>query len=126
MSESPARATSILVVDDHADTVKVLAKLLKSAGYSVSAAGSLAEARRICQATKFDLVIADVSLPDGNGLDLLPQIAETCPAKGIIVSGDSKELYKHVSATSQWSDYLVKPIMFENLLASIGRVLAGS
>ena len=125
MSESPALRPSILVVDDHADSVKVLARLLKSAGYSASTAGSLAEARHLCQATKFDLVIADVCLPDGNGLDLLPQVAQAC-AKGIIVSGDSEELHHHLGARSQWSDYLVKPILFENLLATVGRVLARS
>jgi DNA-binding NtrC family response regulator len=116
-------SAKILVVDDHHDTVRVLAKLLSAAGYSLSTAETIAEAKSLCQAQKFDLVIADITLPDGSGIELLSQGADASPAKGILVSGHEEELYETYLEKRAWSDFLLKPLVFETLLETIRRVL---
>jgi DNA-binding NtrC family response regulator len=70
-----------------------------------------------------DLVIADISLPDGSGIELLSQAADASPAKGILVSGHEEELYESYLDKRAWGDFLLKPLVFETLLATIRRVL---
>lgn len=118
-------AASILIVDDDASTLSVMGRLLRSVGYVTELAGSIAEAKLLCWGKSFDLVIADVRLPDGCGIDMLARLKRTLPARAIIVSGDSEELYEHLGLEGEYSDYLVKPIHFDKLLEVVRRVLAG-
>ncbi len=60
----------ILVVEDHADTVDVVQRMLKKDGYNVTAALTLADATTACREGKFDLLICDIGLPDGDGWGL--------------------------------------------------------
>src|SRR4051812_43813858 len=69
----------LLVVDDHHDTLSILSRLLTHEGYAVATADSIAAALKLCQhpTPPFDLLIADLSLGDGSGIDLL-RAAKTC------------------------------------------------
>jgi len=124
MNETSARIANILLVDDHGDSLLFMSMLLNSAGYSTATAVNLAEARELCRSTPFDLVITEADLPDGNGMALLSQIPQVCPSKGIVVSGDSEDLYEHLGLREPWSDYLLKPIRFGDLLAAVKRALS--
>src|SRR5215212_7208058 len=78
----------ILLVEDHDDTARALARLLNLSGYCVQTAGTFAGAIELCGKQKFDLLISDVGLPDGSGYDLMREIvARRCTSKGIAVSG---------------------------------------
>lgn len=112
----------ILVVEDDADTARMMSRLLNSSGYPTMTAGSVAEAKKLCDGNRFDLLIADLSLPDGSGADLLRH-DENCFGKGIIVSGHDEEHREILGMTAGYSDYLLKPIRFDELLNVVRRVL---
>lgn len=122
VKESPAKSVRILVVEDDADTARMMSRLLNSSGYPTLTAGSVAEAKRLCDGHRFDLLIADLSLPDGSGADLLRH-DENCFGKGIIVSGYDDEHQETLGMAAGYSDYLLKPIRFDELLNVVRRVL---
>jgi CheY-like chemotaxis protein len=64
-------AYRILVVDDHDDTTRVLSRLLRLKGYDVMTATTVAGALGLCRTIRFDLLVADVDLPDGHGNDVM-------------------------------------------------------
>lgn len=117
------QSASILIVDDDESTLRAMGRLLRSVGYVTALAHTSAEAKQICRDRSFDLVIADVVLGDGNGIEMLARLKRTLPAKAIIVSGDKEELHEHLGLRAGFSDYLVKPIHFEKLLEVVRRVL---
>ena len=122
VQQPPTKSARILVVEDDADTARMMARLLNSSGYPTMTAGSVAEARQLCDEHRFDLLITDLSLPDGSGTDLLRH-DENCFGKGIIVSGHDEERHESLGMTAGYSDYLLKPIRFDDLLDVVRRVL---
>src|SRR5690242_13310479 len=78
----------ILLVEDHRDTRWIISKLLEREGHQVQTAEDLAAAQQQLTRTKFDLLICDLSLPDGSGLDLMRQLRrEGSRVPGIAFSG---------------------------------------
>ncbi len=77
----------ILLVDDNEDTLGFLSTMLSRRGYEVATAGDLAEALRLAFEREFDLLISDIELPDGNGLELMEAIRARKPMPGIALSG---------------------------------------
>lgn len=75
---------TILHVEDDADILQVVATLLSGQALVV-AAHNLAEAREKLARQRFDLVILDISLPDGSGMDLLPLLAASMPAMPVLI-----------------------------------------
>jgi DNA-binding response OmpR family regulator len=122
LEQPPTISARILVVEDDADTARMMSRLLNSSGYPTMTAGSVAEARQLCDEHRFDLLIADLSLPDGSGADLLRH-DEKCFGKGIIVSGHDEQRQEAIGVTPGYSDYLLKPIRFDDLLNVVRRVL---
>lgn len=121
--ETPAKSARILVLEDDADTARMMSRLLNSYGYQTMTAGSVSEARRLCDEHRFELLIADLSLPDGSGADLLRD-DDRCFEKGIIVSGHDDQQQEALGMAAGYSDYLLKPIRFDELLKVVQRVLA--
>jgi DNA-binding response OmpR family regulator len=122
ITEPSTVSARILVVDDDADTARMMSRLLNSSGYATMTAGTVAEARKLCDGHRFDLLIADLSLPDGSGADLLRH-DEACFGKGIIVSGHDEQRHEALGIAAGYSDYLLKPIQFDVLLNVVRRVL---
>lgn len=75
----------VLIVDDEVKLRSLLAKILQYEGYEVSEAGSLAEARKMLQNSNIDLLVCDVKLPDGNGVEFLPEVRKANPYAEVIV-----------------------------------------
>ena len=72
-----AERARLLVVDDEASIVDFLSLLFEDEGYAVETAHSVTEARQNLASRGFDLILCDVMMPDGNGLDLLKEIKAT-------------------------------------------------
>ncbi len=70
---------SILVVDDEVSIRKALARALERDGYLVTAVKSTQEASALCKDSLFQLIISDLQLPDGNGLELIKNLRHTNP-----------------------------------------------
>jgi signal transduction histidine kinase/CheY-like chemotaxis protein len=125
-AQTPPTGLHILLVDDHPDTCAALEKLLKLRGHSVTAANSMREAMEVAAAGgAFDLLISDVGLPDGNGMDLVRYLRAQRPIRGIAISGFGMDADISKSLEAGFSEHLVKPVKLEKLEAAIARVMAG-
>jgi CheY-like chemotaxis protein len=115
-TRSPAR---VLVVDDHADTLYTTGRLLRLSGYEVTTAGGSAETVRICATQTFDVMIVDVRLGDGDGIELLKLIRQRCDVRGIVVSGTQSDEQMRSATEAGVTAYLLKPVAFDRLLAAV-------
>lgn len=116
------RGVSILLVEDHADTANVMSRLLSRGGYTVQVASRMSDALRLAEGTEFDILISDIGLPDGSGLDLVRRLGERRPIKGIALSGFGMEEDIERSRAAGFTEHLTKPIDFKQLEAVVGRL----
>ncbi|MEA3198472.1 MAG: hypothetical protein QOF32_2524, partial [Gammaproteobacteria bacterium] len=122
----PPTGLRILLVDDHPDTCAALERLLKLRGHSVATAHSMGGALEIAGRESFDLLISDVGLPDGNGMDLVRHLHAQRPIRGIAISGFGMDADISKSLEAGFSEHLVKPVKLEKLEAAIARVMANA
>lgn len=119
------RMLRILLVDDHQDTCEALERLLVRRGHLVAATHNVRSALETAVRDRFDLLISDISLPDGSGMDLMLQLRAISPIPGIAISGFGNNGDIESSLRAGFSDHLVKPIKLEKLEAAIERAMAG-
>jgi CheY-like chemotaxis protein len=113
---APAGPMRILLVEDHASTASTLARLLRKLGHDVSVAGGVAAGLAVARAERFDLLISDIGLPDGTGLDLVRQLRATHPdLPAIALSGYGTEADVRRSLAAGFTQHLTKPINLEQL-----------
>ena len=106
----------ILLVEDQEDSRHCLCTLLGAQGYAVKAAASGQAARELGARHRFDLLIADVGLPDGNGLDLLATLRQYSPElRGIAISGYGMPQDAADARAAGFSSHMVKPVQFPEL-----------
>jgi PAS domain S-box-containing protein len=123
------RALHILLVEDHADTAEAMADLLRLLGHRVEVAGSVAAALATADAnaqTAFDLVVSDLGLPDGSGLELMAELTRRHGLKGIAVSGYGMEEDIRKSREAGFERHLTKPINLQTLETAIRQATAAS
>ena len=114
----------LLLVEDHADTARVMANLLSGEGYAVQTAGDVASALELARRNRFDVIISDLGLPDGSGLDLMRAIrADGCAVRAIALSGYGMEEDVRKSREAGFLEHLTKPVDVERLAGTIRRVL---
>ncbi|MDJ1017859.1 MAG: response regulator [Paracoccaceae bacterium] len=115
---------TILVADDDRTIRTVLTQALTRAGCKVHATSSLLTLMRWVEEGKGDLVISDVIMPDGNGLDQLPKIAERRPGLPVIVISAQNTIMTAIQATEADAyDYLPKPFDLPDLMKRASRAL---
>ncbi len=102
---------AILIIDDDESMRSSLWHMVKRMGHQVESAATLREGLEKASAGAFDVVLLDVSLPDGNGLDILPDIQRT-PAEPevIIITGYPTLASAKEAVTLGAYDYLTKPV----------------
>lgn len=111
---SPLR---ILLVEDHADTAKIMTRLLRAEGYDVATAGSVAAGLSAVRHHPPEVVISDIGLPDGSGLDLMRQLrAEGHHMPAIALSGYGTAGDIEQSRAAGFAEHLVKPLGSVDLL----------
>jgi PAS domain S-box-containing protein len=129
-AQAPASAAGqglrILMVDDHEDTSRALKRLLSGLGYDVKLAHNVESALEIASTHPFDLIISDIGLPDGSGLDLMRELCARRPIKGIALSGFGMEEDIRKSHEAGFREHLIKPVNLQKLQAVIQRVVAES
>src|SRR5213596_173487 len=124
-SEASQQGLKILLVDDHQDTCAALERLLVRRGYLVAATHNVRSALEAATRNKFDLLISDIALPDGSGMDLMMQLRAISNVPGIAISGFGNNRDIERSLQAGFSEHLIKPIKLENLEAAIERAIAG-
>ena len=105
----------VLIVDDHAETLRVLSALLRKRGHVVSTADSSQGALTILDNVKFDVLISDIGLPDGNGYELIREAKKRQSLKGVALSGFGMEEDLRVGKEAGFDYHLTKPIEFQKL-----------
>jgi len=108
------RPSRILLVEDHADTAVVLTRMLRRSGYDVFHASTIRAAREIAETQMrgdgLDLVVSDLSLPDGSGLVLMKGLSDQHGLRGIALSGFGSESDIEQSKAAGFSRHLIKPV----------------
>ena len=112
------RPLRILLVEDHVDTQRVMSRLLQSFKHDVKSASSIRSALALASAHPFDLVIADIGLPDGSGGELMSQLRKMYNLPGIAVTGFGADDF---DTTWGFRARLIKPITLEQLEQAISR-----
>jgi len=105
----------LLVVEDHQPTRDVLSCLLRNQGHDVATASSVETAIALAIERVFDLVITDIGLPDGNGVDLMIQLTRDYDLRGIALSGYGMDEDFARTKQAGFIAHLVKPIDFTRL-----------
>jgi PAS domain S-box-containing protein len=118
------RALRILLVEDNADTLRFLATVLRKRGHEVVTADCIAAVRAIVDVADapFDLLLSDVELPDGSGLELMRDLRARHDWPGIAMSGFGSEDDLLFSREAGFAEHLTKPIDLGRLEAAILRV----
>ncbi|MDR9483716.1 MAG: sigma-54 dependent transcriptional regulator [Sediminimonas sp.] len=115
---------TVLVADDDRTIRTVLTQALTRAGCKVHATSSLTTLMRWVGEGKGDVVISDVVMPDGNGLEMLPKIAEDRPGLPVIVISAQNTIMTAIKAAEADAfDYLPKPFDLPDLMKRTARAL---
>jgi len=111
----------ILLVEDHADTAEAMADLLREMGHEVTVAGSVAGGLAAAEghAGRIDLVLSDLGLPDGTGLDLMTELHGRYGVRGIALSGYGMEEDVRKSLEAGFDRHLTKPVNLQALQTAI-------
>ena len=116
--ERSTRDTTVLLVEDHADSAEAMELGLTAAGYRVLAADSVRAALE--QATRpFDIVVSDIGLPDGTGHDMMRGLLAHRPVLGIALSGFGAAADVRDSRDAGFQRHLVKPVDLSQLIEAI-------
>jgi DNA-binding response OmpR family regulator len=115
---------TILCVEDELDVLENNRKTLTDNGYSVLAAANLAQARQHLSKTTPDLIVLDIMLPDGNGLEFLQELrGQGCDIPIIMLTAWNRSQNKAQGLDLGANDYMGKPFEYVELLARIRNIL---
>ncbi|MEN9646582.1 MAG: hypothetical protein RL238_3251 [Actinomycetota bacterium] len=113
----------VLVVEDAPEFAQLVTDVLTDAGHTVRRVGTFAEALVSMNASMPDVVVLDLGLPDGDGLDLCRVIREHSDAYIIVTTGRAQEVDKLKGFRLGADDYLVKPFSSRELVARLDALL---
>ena len=127
----PLRPLRVLVVEDHLDTAEQFARLLQREGHEVICAANIKQAQMYAMVTPdqnrtcaFDILISDLDLPDGSGRDLMQNLAERYPIRGIAVSGHGTKEDIDRSIAAGFLHHITKPVNWQELQRVIQKIAA--
>jgi CheY-like chemotaxis protein len=125
---SPARRVRrplrVLLVEDHDQSLMATARLLKTMGHTVHTAGGMLTAQSALQAQHFDILVADIELPDGNGWQLMQSARGLGTPIGLALSGHGGDEHIRKSREAGFAAHLVKPITFQRLTNAIDEAVS--
>ncbi len=106
----------VLLVDDNVDTLRALAMVLRSSGFAVRTETTVKSALEALGSEQFNLLVSDIGLPDGSGLDIMRHCRDQLGLKGIAFSGYATDSDVRESFDAGFAHHLAKP-------ADIGRMI---
>ncbi|PZO16092.1 MAG: sigma-54-dependent Fis family transcriptional regulator [Betaproteobacteria bacterium] len=119
------RGLNVLLLEDDPALQQLIVEELESEGFRLTACDTVAAAKQTLQSGHFDLLVTDLRLPDGDGMDMLKAVQAQNNACAVIVItafGSVRQAVKALQAGAD--DFLTKPLDLEHLLLSAKRVLA--
>ncbi|RYZ11585.1 MAG: sigma-54-dependent Fis family transcriptional regulator [Comamonadaceae bacterium] len=115
-----------LIVEDDADSARMMAALIAKEGHSVSSAHSLASARRFLAMQQPDLMLLDLHLPDGNGFELFEHRELLSDTEVVLMTGQASLETSIKALRLGAADYLVKPVNPQHLSGLLSRLIRPS
>jgi CheY-like chemotaxis protein len=115
-------ALRVLMIEDHEDTAIVMAHMLEDMGHNVVSANSVASAVDVLTREKFDLIVSDIGLPDGNGVSLIHAVRSFCHAPAIALTGYGMREDVERCLNAGFNKHVTKPVTFETLQQIIAEV----
>ncbi|HWN96152.1 MAG TPA: response regulator [Methylomirabilota bacterium] len=113
------------VVENHEDTLDAIKMFLEAQGHSVEGAPDMKSAMKLAPQTKFDVLISDIGLPDGDGWELMKKLREKIPGlKAIAMSGYGMRADLDKSKAVGFAAHLIKPFGPAELDQALKQVLA--
>jgi CheY-like chemotaxis protein/nitrogen-specific signal transduction histidine kinase len=113
----------VLLVEDHEPTLRALGRLLRQIGHTVTEVTTVASATATAAQDGFDLIISDLGLPDGSGLDVMRHLRDRYEGRAIALTGFGMESDIVASREAGFAAHLTKPVDLVTLEAAIQRVL---
>jgi PAS domain S-box-containing protein len=117
-----SRTLHVLIVDDHADTRRILSRLLIKCGHAVDTVESARDALKILDSQRFDALISDIGLPDTSGYELVREAKRRQPLNGIALSGFGAEEDVRRSVEAGFDYHLTKPVNFQDLRSLLEKI----
>ena len=119
-----SKNSSVLVVDDEPGMRTALQANFLRHGWRVETACGVREAARACDRTRFDLVVSDIRMRDGDGFEVMCSVRKNSPTTAVILLTAFGSVPEAVESMRGGAfDYLMKPISFEQLQAAAARVM---
>jgi DNA-binding response OmpR family regulator len=124
MPSSP-RPGRILIIEDHEPTRFLRRRLLRDAGYKVAEAANVTEALLLLETYRYDLILSDLNLPDGNGFALCRSVRQTDPSLPVILISSTydDEAARQTALFSGACEFIADPVAPDVLIAAIQRHL---
>ena len=114
----------VLLVDDNAETLRTIAMVLRSSGFDVRTATSVESALAALGGEQFKLLVSDIGLPDGSGLDIMRHCRDHLGLKGIAFSGYATEYDVRASHEAGFAHHLAKPADLGRMIGLARRMLS--
>jgi DNA-binding NtrC family response regulator len=111
-----------LLVDDDSDAAETMAMLIANEGFTVATAGSLRDARRQMALQEPDIILLDLMLPDGSGMELFNDVKSIPNAELVLITGHASLETSIQALRLGAADYLVKPMSLKQLQGVLSRV----
>ena len=126
MSAAVDGMARVLIVEDSEDVVEALQIVMESAGHYVRTATTVADAVREAQADAVDVMLLDLTLPDGDGLDVLRTLdaARHRPRHTIALTGRDDPAVREACLAAGCGEVLIKPVPIRDLLRRVGELVA--
>ena len=118
------RSLRVLLVEDHEDTRIVLQRLISRAGHTVTTACTVADAREAIARDGFDLLLSDLGLPDGSGLEVIAALREKSDIPAVAMSGYGMEADLARTRAAGFIEHIIKPVDADALRALLTRFAA--
>lgn len=114
----------ILIIEDEAELLDIISSYLTEAGYTCEQANGFETAREKISLYEYDIILLDITLPDGNGLELIKTIKSVSHRTGVIIISAKNSLDDKISGLDLGADdYLTKPFQLSELNSRIKAVL---
>ena len=120
--QSNDRFLKILIAEDNEDNLKILVKLLKTWGHTPTPAANVKTALQLIDIQEFDLLITDLGLPDGSGIEILHALKKNTQTPGIALSGFGTKTDIKQSLAAGFSHHIVKPFNLVELKNTIQQI----
>ncbi len=116
MQSFDSRVVNILLVEDHKDSREVLSGLLTHCGHEVSTAANMQDALVLLGHFRFEVLVCDIGLPDGSGLELVVEAQKRQPwKKTIALTAYEQNGERELGLRAGFDEYLTKPFDFHRL-----------